>query len=383
MNTTDADVRRLSAASVEATPETSARVLENVFLKNTWYVLGWSEEFRTSGPHGRLIAGEPIVLYRGADGILAALEDRCPHRWAPLSKGRVEGEAIRCMYHGIKFGRDGRCLEIPGQTTVSKALQVRSYPVVEKYSLVWVWPGSVERADPNTIPDLSMLVEADRRIRHGSLEYEAHATLICDNLLDLSHIAYLHEKTFGRPPDAPSASRPRPMFQGGSPSEALDNGVRVEGWMDSATHRNIAVPAKVPDGDLWARTDFLIPGIYSSHLQMFPAGSAESQRWKVPSSELTPLSDSMSIQAVTPLTERTSRYFFSLGARMCDMDDEELNRVWGVTRATFSEDVNMIQAQQQMIDRYPGRRMAGIGADRGLVLFRRLMQKLIAAETGT
>ena len=355
------------------------------FIKNTWYVAGWSSEFDTHAPMARTIIDEPVVFYRQRDRRLIALEDRCPHRWAPLSRGRIEGDDLRCMYHGLKLSYEGRCIEVPGQERIPQGLGVRSFPTLERHRFAWVWLGEAERADPGLIPDLSMLDEPSRRLYWGSLDYEAHASLINDNLLDLSHIAYLHEKTAGQPVVHLAEGDLTPCIPGGAEAQALERGVRVETWVTGALARNILVPRNVPNGDLWTRTDFLVPGIFISQDRMYPAGTASACRAQPPNDALTaaaqsPLSDAMSIQAVTPMSARKTRYFFSYGPRTSDMEEWEANSMWEIVRQTFFEDVAMINAQQRMIDHHPGTRMTGIAADRGLVLFRKLMKALADGE---
>lgn len=353
---------------------------KDLFLRNIWYVAGWAEEFESSLPAGRTIIDEPVVLYRTRSGKLVALEGRCAHRWAPLSFGRVEGDDLRCMYHGVKFGADGRCVEVPGQDPVAKSLCVRAYPVIEKYRFVWVWMGDPNLTDPDLIPDLSMLDQSWRRLYRGSLDYEANYSLINDNLLDFSHLSFLHEKTLGRPVATSSESRSKPRIRGGSEAKPLDRGVRVEGWVSGSLARTVVLPKKVPDADLWSRVDFLAPGILISHAQMYPDGTAEECKGIPPGAERVPLSDAISIQAVTPMTARKTRYFYSLGPRASDMEEEESDAIWAIVLEAFSEDLRMIQAQQRTIDTQPGCRMAGIAVDRGLVLFRNLMKRLIAGE---
>lgn len=84
-----------------------------MFLRNCWYVAGWSHHVTAGEIVARTVIGEPIVLYRTLDGAVTVLEDRCCHRFAPLSRGRLEGDDIRCMYHGLKFSASGICVEIP------------------------------------------------------------------------------------------------------------------------------------------------------------------------------------------------------------------------------------------------------------------------------
>jgi len=112
-----------------------------VFLRNCWYVAGWSHHFAADALVARTILGEPIVLYRKRDGGVVALEDRCCHRLAPLSRGRREGDDLRCMYHGLKFAPSGKCIEIPQQEIIPSTAVVRSYPSVEQDCWVWLWMG--------------------------------------------------------------------------------------------------------------------------------------------------------------------------------------------------------------------------------------------------
>jgi hypothetical protein len=142
----------------------------------------------------------------------------------------------------------------------------------------------------------------------------------------------------------------------------------------------VVLPKELPDGDLWIRTDFLVPGIFISNWRIYPEGTAEDCKGRAPGIERVPLSNSMSIQAVVPMTTRRTRYLFSLGHRASDMEEEESSAIWKVVQEGFTEDLQMIQAQQRMIDTHPGRRMVGIAADRGLVMFRGLMKQLIANE---
>jgi len=99
---------------------------DEIFLKNCWYVAAWDHELIDGTKLARTILEQPVVLYRGESGRVMAMEDRCCHRGAPLSMGRVEGDCIRCMYHGMKFDPSGKCIQIPGQEVIPARLGVRS-----------------------------------------------------------------------------------------------------------------------------------------------------------------------------------------------------------------------------------------------------------------
>jgi phenylpropionate dioxygenase-like ring-hydroxylating dioxygenase large terminal subunit len=132
---------------------------DGIFLRNSWYVAAWNHELIDGIKLARTILERPIVLYRGASGKVVALDDRCCHRAAPLSMGRIEGDDIRCMYHGMKFDPGGKCIQIPGQDVIPPKLGVRSYPTVERYNLIWIWPGDAEKADPELIVDYPPLAD--------------------------------------------------------------------------------------------------------------------------------------------------------------------------------------------------------------------------------
>jgi len=351
------------------------------FLRNTWYVVGWSDEFHGPGPYSRTVIDCRLVLYRTTDSTLVALHDRCPHRWAPLSKGRVEGDSLRCMYHGLRFDQHGQCVEVPGQSRIAPSLCIPTIPLIERHRLAWVWLGDAAHPDPEKIPDLSMLEQTWRRIYFGSIDYEANYALINDNLLDLSHISFLHAKSVGRPvATEDEGANVQPYIPGGAASTPLKNGVRVESWVCGPAARSVLVPRGTPTGDLWTRTDFLVPGIFISVDRMFIAGTAMENRDRAPPEGITALSDVMSIQAVTPISRRSTRYFFSFGPRSSDLPPSESEQMWAIVQETFREDLQMIQEQQKIIDIDSGGRMGGIAADRGLTFFRKMMNNLLLSE---
>jgi len=357
--------------------EGQQQLASTAFLKNTWYVVGWSSEFAGIGPFARTVASERLVLFRTRNGKITAFEDRCPHRLAPLSLGRVEDDDLRCMYHGLKFAANGTCIEVPGQDRVAKSLCTRTYSVAEKYQFVWIWMGDPRFAEVNLIPDVSVLDQPDRRPYRGHLDYQANYALINDNLLDLSHLEFLHQRTLGRAPETVRRSRGVPRVPGGGQAKSLGNGVRVEGWLGA---NSVFVPERARQGDLWSRVDFVVPGIYIASGGVFPAGTAENLAGNLPQNTNSMIYNDAIVQAVTPITLRKSRYFYCLAPLSSDVNVEESDAIWSVILEAFSEDLRMIEAQQVSIDSCANKSMGGIAADRGLVMFRALMKKLISRE---
>ena len=171
-----------------------------MFLRNAWYVAAWSGEL-TDAPLARTLLGEPVVLFRIGDGAPVALEDRCCHRQLPLSMGRVVVGGIECGYHGLRFDAEGRCTGVPGQSAVPPGAAVRSYPLVERWGWVWIWMGDPEAADETAIPDWWFMDHPDWKVVPGNggrpIHTRSNYELITDNLLDLSHIGYVHPDTIG------------------------------------------------------------------------------------------------------------------------------------------------------------------------------------------
>lgn len=167
------------------------------FVRNNWYPAGFASRMG-EGLHQRRMLGEDLVLWQQADGGFAALQDRCPHRFLPLSMGCLDRDMIRCGYHGMTFDADGRCVRIPGQPTIPPSARVRSYPVEEKFGLVWVWMGDPALASRERLFDLPEYGAAGWHAVEGeALEVEANYLALADNLCDPAHVAFVHLSTLG------------------------------------------------------------------------------------------------------------------------------------------------------------------------------------------
>lgn len=166
------------------------------FLRNVWYMIGWSEEIGDQ-PLARRIAGRQTVFFRKSDGTVAALLDRCPHRFAPLSGGEVRDDTLICPYHGLAFDSAGSCVHNPFGKPVPSSARVESWACVERDDIVWMWGGDPEAADPAAIPDFDVVRDApDRKVLRGYTHVKAPYEFCTDNLMDLSHIETVHKGTF-------------------------------------------------------------------------------------------------------------------------------------------------------------------------------------------
>lgn len=336
-----------------------------MWIRNAWYVAAWTHEIEPHRIHARTIIDQPLVIYRTSRGGIVALEDRCPHRFAPLSMGRLEGDALRCMYHGLKFAPDGKCIEIPGQKLIPQSACVRRYPLHVVGSWIWVWMGDAGKADPAAIPRSLALDDPAYRLQAGQLDYDADYLLIDDNLLDLSHLSFTHEKTLGL--DMPQWANERPR------TVPLERGLRFQRWLRNHPPRGFM--RKLGERvDVWNSYDFLFPGIFLQRTGFYPAGTADQSGGMAPTVE--PLFHRIDEQAVTPVSRRASRYFYAVGTRIDDIDAGKLERLFGVTTAAFHEDKRIIEAQQKLIDLAPDRAMLPTSLDAGPTQFRKLVDTL-------
>lgn len=167
------------------------------YLRNAWYMAAWADELDGETLLRRRLLGEPVLLYRKQGGGIAALVDRCPHRFAPLSMGLRDGDSVICPYHGLAFDAEGACVRNPFSDQLPKGAKVRSFPVEERDGIVWFWPGDSERADPAAMPDFSMLfVHGHGPPITGRMPMAAPYQYGTDNLMDLSHIEFVHKGSF-------------------------------------------------------------------------------------------------------------------------------------------------------------------------------------------
>lgn len=339
------------------------------YVANAWYVAAWSHDLEKEKPFGITILNEPVVIWRTAAGTLHALQDRCVHRLAPLSLGRCEGERLRCMYHGLLFDHDGAVVEIPGQELIPSNAKVRSFPVIERHSWIWVWTGDPALADAQLIPPAVGLDDPDYILGHGQLDYAAAARLINDNLLDFSHLSFVHAESFGSGPQfATSQANITP----------LERGIRYQRWIEGSS--GTAARKNDEPVDSFMSYDFLIPGVLLMVGGNFPLGTAKQCEGGVPDLALAINGVTFTSQAVTPLTGNAARYFFSWGPHRQHGDEAQRDVLMGIAAKAFHEDKVMIEAQQRVIDITPAPQVMPTAHDRGVTLFNRLVDKMVRAE---
>lgn len=333
-----------------------------MFIRNTWYVAAWSKEIGRSLEQ-RWIAGEPVVLYRTEAGRAVALEDRCPHRRAALSQGRLVGDAVQCGYHGITFDCTGACVKIPGQDDVPPEMKARSYAVVEKWQWVWIWMGDPALADESLLPEFQYNEMPGWVATGGTLDVRANYQLLNDNLLDLTHETYVHAKTIGN-----NAVVETPMTTKVQGSEVHVQRVMRGTPPPPLFRRVLGTDAPI---DRYQIIRFQLPSHISIDARGLPAGTddvAKGLRW-------------FSINSITPVDERNCRYYWTI-TRCFSLEDEALTKlIHDQILATFLEDKEVLEAQQVRIDTdVPGRRELSIRADAGSVAARKSIERALRKE---
>ena len=336
------------------------------FIKNAWYVAAQSLELADS-VLGRVICGDPVVMFRTEAGEPAILEDRCCHRHLPLSLGKRIGDRVQCGYHGLEFDADGVCVSVPGQSRVPPGAGVRSYPTVERYRYIWIWPGDPEKANPDLIPDYHWNNDPGWVSNTGYFYVESNHQLLVDNLLDLSHVQFIHATTLGADgvTDAPlNTTRD-------------GDRVHIDRWiMDMPPPAMFAGAGDFPgDVDRWQLITWTAPTHVVIDVGCANAGSGARDGNR--DQGITIYSN----HTITPETEKSCHYFWH-HARNYRLGDEELTKFLANAAGTaFGEDVDILAAQQYSIDT-AGDDWHGIdiNADAGVLQARKIVGGLLAGE---
>jgi phenylpropionate dioxygenase-like ring-hydroxylating dioxygenase large terminal subunit len=181
-----------------AQPETGRRDLRRVGAHpDHWYPVAWSTELKPGRTLAVQFAGEPIVLVRPKEGEVFALEDRCAHRQVPLSRGMVDGCAVRCCYHGWTYDRTGGCIDVPYLGKGKLPNGVRAYPCRELHGLILIFPGDPARADSVAVPGLGSVADPAYKTRRFGRVVGCHYSFMHENLMDMNH-QFLHRRQMGQ-----------------------------------------------------------------------------------------------------------------------------------------------------------------------------------------
>lgn len=341
------------------------------FPLDQWYVAGFSSELQDQ-PIARTFLNQKVVLFRTGEGVAAALEDRCCHRSLPLSCGTVETSGLRCGYHGLLYAPSGQCIEIPGQERIPAKAKVRSYHIVEKDHMLWIWmPRSEGAAPKREAPDYPFHDDPRYKFGSGQYHYQAPWQLIHDNLLDLSHLGYVHLKTIG--------GNARLHMNAEMKVTSDGDAVKVVRLMPASTPPP-TYKAAWPFGDTcdrWQEIEFEV-----SHLRIW-TGAVEPGTDAIDDPDRGGF-HMRGFHGITPETDETCHYFWSMASTKHPSMPENIDAVVEQTQFTFDEDRVVIEAQyRNMVELGERATWVDIHVDAGGNRARRIVQRLTAANTAT
>ena len=332
-------------------------------LMNCWYMGGWSSEV-LEVPISRVLLGMGVMFFRTSDGSVAALRDRCPHRFAPLSKGKVVGDTIQCPYHGLAFDASGQCVSAPLEEKAPRAVRVQSFPVVERDNIVWFWPGEPAAADPTLIADFSYMNDPAYKYVFGMTHVNAHYELETDNLMDLSHVEMLHPAFAG-------VLSPRSKFGATRKGNQIQSNWFSSNVANPPAMEHTSFPTNGGLIDQWLEMRWAPPGAMYLEVAVTKAGEAREAGYAMPSTHI-----------LTPESATTTLYFWAAALHAEEQLPLDQFREMFVHTFEFEDKPMIEQVQASMGEQTDLLAMKPLllRSDAGSVLARRVMAELIEKE---
>jgi phenylpropionate dioxygenase-like ring-hydroxylating dioxygenase large terminal subunit len=339
-----------------------------VFVRNAWYVAAWDHEV-TRTLKRRILLDEPVLLFRKDDGTPVALEDRCCHRQAPLSMGRLIGNVVKCPYHGLEFDPSGKCVKVPSQDMVPAGAKVRSYPVVEKNHWLWIWMGEPAKANPALIEDFHWMDDPAWRYGGNYLHVESNYLLLVENLLDTTHLPFLHPATLG------TDSFARSEFEVKREGDRITVARYLMNELPAAFHKQMGGFADGMKVDRWQVTHYGPPSFVRLDIGSAPVGTPVRQGERGKGVNM------WNLNAITPESEKSAHYFFAQAYNfkldqpwIADMLAKQITDI-------FMDDMAMVKAQQRNMDMGPSPSVT-LGQDKAWIAMRGIVERLIREERG-
>jgi vanillate O-demethylase monooxygenase subunit len=335
------------------------------FIRNCWYVVAESRKLGRE-LHAIRVVGEPLVLYRTEAGEVVVLDDRCAHRRYPLSKSKLVGDTVQCGYHGFTYEKTGRCVWAP--TSVVPNFGVRRYPSVEVGPWVWAWMGDPAKADPAKVPYPPLDPNENWRHVEGYKHNYGNYMLLIENLLDLSHLHFLHGEDVAD------------IAQSTSTSKRLTDIVNGVGY----TKETPVVPAKMLGAFVGYDPTKLVRLVTTSR-QVGPSinyGTEDRFPLNGDQDPIFPMRFFIA-HAITPETMTTTHQFFQGAFNREFVGDIDLFRQTGED-IVFEQDSQAMALMQEIIetDKRTGTVEFGIAGDRYGVAMRGILRKMKQEELG-
>ncbi len=341
-----------------------------MFPKNCWYVACTPDEFETK-PLARRICGEPMAFYRDGEGKVAAVQDFCPHRGAPLSLGYVEDGKLVCGYHGLRMGRDGKTHSMPKQR-VGGFPCVKSYPVEERYGFIWVWPGDPDKADTDDIPHLEWAVSDEWAYGGGLYHINSDYRLMIDNLMDLTHETYVHTTSIGQKEIDEAPVKTRRVGGEVQTIRFMDNVIAPPFWQTNL--RSKGLPDDQPV-DRWQICRFTPPSHVLIDVGVALAGHGGIE---APADKRV---NSIVVDFITPETETSHWYFWGMARNFSPDDPSLTDAIREGQGGIFAEDLDVLESQQRNLTEFPEKKLLMLDIDSGGVQARRMIDRLMEEET--
>jgi vanillate O-demethylase monooxygenase subunit len=342
-------------------------------VRNQWYVAAYGREIGRD-LFSRTVCGESILFWRTEAGAVTAMSDRCVHRRFPLSErpSHLVGDTVVCGYHGFTYGADGVCVAVPGQKRVPRTARLRAYPVVEQDGFVWVFIGDPDRAAATRIPRAPWLDSEGWTVVSGMEPLAARASLLVDNLMDLSHETYLHGGYIGTPEVAETPITTEVDDEAGI--------VYVSRHMDDAECPPFYARSTGLSGRIarWQDIEFTPPCLYELHSRIAPVGSVPNADGSDPDAFHVEV-----VYAITPETESSTHDFWMV-ARDFALDDREVSEFLAENnRTVVLQDVVALNTLERVLTGEPdGYQELSINIDTGGLAARRLIGRLAAEGAG-
>jgi len=331
------------------------------YPRNVWYVAAAGAELGRELLSRKLL-GAQVVLFRIKDGAPVALSDWCPHRGFRLSKSKLIGDNIQCGYHGMLFDRAGECVHVPTQDTIPRNMKARSFPVIEKGLWVWIWMGDPKKADPALIPHTGL----EERPYHNNFYFcypmMGNFQLLHDNLLDASHVSFLHSGAVDNKDEVSSAD---------VVPEIMEDVIRTTRVLRNfMPNERLASTFKLAEGlavDRYVITESYLPSLAMVINRQTVANEPDRM-----------LSEHIGHIPITPADERTAYHFFGVSSTFAP---DNLEMAIERTRAVIAQDAVAVEAAQRCYEEMGSEfREFSVKADELALYGRRRIARMVAAE---
>ena len=337
------------------------------FVRNSWYVAGWSHDL-SKGILPLEIVGIRIAMFRDTKGLAHALEDRCPHRLLPLSKGKCLGDTIQCGYHGMTFDTTGKCVRVPGQDNTPERAYVQVFPVEERHGIMWVWMGDPNLADKNKIFAIPELSDSKWHAHLGGhLHIKAHYLNVAENLVDPAHVSFVHPTTLGN-----ASSEDVPVH-------VSTSGEVISAWRWIRDSPPIGFFQEfggfTRHVDRWHYYDLHLPST-----AVIDFGSIDTEE-NCPEDERDRGVRVFALHFVTPVNENYTIDHWMHLRNAAVGDEEASSKMDGMFEIAFAEDKAILEAVHEEEQRPQGRKPIRIAIDKGPTVYRKRIRELVEAES--